>query len=268
MQRSPQARSLSSPSSACDDLWIWQTTQSIPWLSCQLLQDWPHAFLTRHTHPYRPDQLAPLLNLGGDKAAWAHQVHGRAAIRSETLLSNPTSRPQADAVLTHRCGDSVWVCTADCVPILMGSTQTGQVAAIHAGWRGTAASICTAVMEQWARQGVDLGSVRVAIGPAISGGAYQVSKTVAEQVLSTLPPEDHDQVLQADPDPERVRLDLKHVNRLQLAHSGVPSAQISVSPLCTRQQSEQFFSYRRAGGSLRDDQGRSQVQWSGIGIQP
>lgn len=265
MQRSPQALSTSETPS---DLWVWRTQQEISWLSCRLLEPWPHAFLTRHAHPRRPDHLATLLDLEGDRAAWAHQVHGQDSIWSGGVVSASGPRPRADAVMTDRPGHSVWVCTADCVPILSVFPQHGVVAAIHAGWRGTAASICAQVMGQMRDKGLHPRSARVAIGPAISGKAYQVSWQVAEQVLQTLPPHQHESALLPDPDPDRVRLDLKQVNRLQLLQEGVPPEQISVSSHCTRDQPSDFFSYRRAQGSLRDEDGRSRVQWSGIGIPP
>lgn len=266
MDWSSQTLSLSTPPTDLDDLWVWQGDQDLRWLTCRLLHPWPHGFMTRHAHPHKPDRLATGFDLQGQRAAWAHQVHGRQMLGAETILTAET-RPQGDAVIGQQPGDSVWVCTADCVPILLGSTQSHQVAAIHAGWRGTAASISGAVMAHWLEQGITPQSVWAAIGPAISGEAYQVSQGVADQVLQTLPGEERELALLPDPEPERVRLDLKQVNRLQLIHTGIPTAQISVSPQCTRDQPEQFFSYRRAGGSLRDEVGRSQVQWSGIGIR-
>jgi copper oxidase (laccase) domain-containing protein len=106
----------------------------------------------------------------------------------------------------------------------------------------------------------------VAIGPAISGAVYQVSQDVASQVIQTLPSSVHAQVLIEDPDPEKARLNLPEVNKLQIMMAGFSEDQISISPFCTWTDSEHFFSYRRLGSQLKDTEGRPRVQWSGIGI--
>jgi polyphenol oxidase len=59
-----------------------------------------------------------------------------------------------------------------------------------------------------------------------------------------------------DPQPGRVRLDVRQVNALQLQQLGLSASQISIAPHCTFQEPEQFFSYRR--------EKLKRVQWSGI----
>jgi hypothetical protein len=60
----------------------------------------------------------------------------------------------------------------------------------------------------------------------------------------------------ADPEPGRVRLDVRRVNLLQLEQMGIGDDQVAIAPHCTYQQPEHFFSYRRDG--------LKKVQWSGI----
>src|SRR5262245_16103786 len=67
-------------------------------------------------------------------------------IHSGTVLTiNDTSAAgepvEGDAAVTSIEGILVGVQTADCVPILIADTDARAVAAIHAGWRGTAARI-------------------------------------------------------------------------------------------------------------------------------
>jgi copper oxidase (laccase) domain-containing protein len=62
--------------------------------------------------------------------------------------------------------------------------------------------------------------------------------------------------LQRDPEPGRVRLDIRAATRRQLELAGVPAGQISVCPLCTAAEELLFHSWRR-------DQVKA-VQWSGI----
>ncbi|MGQ9836843.1 MAG: peptidoglycan editing factor PgeF [Cyanobacteriota bacterium] len=267
-------------------MWVWQQAGGFRWLECQLLADWPHAFGCRAVHPHKPPQLAAQLKLSPQRAVWGHQVHGSNWIWADEVESNPTThelrestvpeslsasqeiaffRPRVDAVIARQGSDSAWVCTADCVPILVASREW--VAAIHAGWRGTAARILPNVLQQFAQAGVPAKQIRIALGPAISGAVYQVSEAVAEQVLQTLPSSSlpHAALLE-DPHPGKVRLDLRQVNQAQAQLHGIPPEQIALSPHCTLSQPEDFFSYRR-DGSLKDKQGRHCVQWSGIGLR-
>lgn len=255
-------------------VWVWRQAGRWRWLECQLLAEWPHAFGSRQGHPHLPSQLAARLQLPPERATWGHQVHGCNWIwadeGTETLKQKRpgqgiSTRSQADAVIARRQGDSAWVCTADCVPILLASR--GWVAAVHAGWRGTAGGILSKVLREFLRAGIPAAAIRVAIGPSISGSVYQVSEEVAEQVLKSLPLGlDTRAALLPDPLPGKVRLDLRWVNCAQAQAQGIPSEQIAVSPHCTLSQPQDFFSYRR-DGSLKDEQGRHCVQWSGIGLR-
>ncbi|MEN9226047.1 MAG: peptidoglycan editing factor PgeF [Thermostichus sp. HHBFW_bins_43] len=263
-------------------MWVWQQAEGLRWLHCQLLAEWPHAFGCRQMHPHRPPRLAAQLQLPPNRAVWGHQVHGSDWMWADEIGDPPGrgehndppdppdsevtfSRPQVDAVIARQGSDSAWVCTADCVPILVASREW--VAAIHAGWRGTAARILPNVLQQFAQAGIPYSEMRLAIGPAISGAVYQVSEVVAEQVLQTLPPDwDTDAALLPDPLPGKVRLDLRWVNQAQAQTQGIPPEQIALSPHCTLSQPQDFFSYRR-DGSLKDELGRHCVQWSGIGLR-
>jgi polyphenol oxidase len=142
------------------------------------------------------------------------------------------------------------------------------VAAVHAGWRGTAAKIGPVAIARLLSQGSQLANLRIAMGPAIAGEVYQVSTTVAAQVAATVIPDaEPEEVLAkaqnlsnppilSDSQPGRARLDVRRVNALQLEQLGIASEQIAIAPFCTFQTPELFFSYRR--DRLK------KVQWSGI----
>ncbi|MDX2273675.1 MAG: peptidoglycan editing factor PgeF [Cyanobacteriota bacterium] len=243
--------------------WQWQQQG----LTCSLLADWPHWFGSKLSYPALPAQLVSHWRQDPASAIWVHQVHGNHYLASDQVIAM-AEQPQADALVAHPSSShSVWVSTADCVPILLAS-PTGLVAAVHAGWRGTAAQILGQVIQAFVEQGSPLHSLRAALGPAISGEVYQVSQEVADQVLQTIPSTLHSHVLYPDPNPGKVCLDVRQVNRLQLIASGIPAEQISLAPYCTLRHSDYFFSYRRQGSLRSGPNSLPTVQWSGIGFFP
>jgi hypothetical protein len=155
--------------------------------------------------------------------------------------------------------------------VLIANEKTGQVAAIHAGWRGTASRIVPNAIARLIDSGSRLENLRIAMGPAIAGEVYQVSETVAAEVgasiVSSATADTTESILELmqqlpdspvldDPQPGRVRLDVRRVNAIQLEQMGISNEQVAIAPHCTYQQAELFFSYRRS--KLK------KVQWSGI----
>ncbi|QSF48488.1 peptidoglycan editing factor PgeF [Thermosynechococcus sp. GLH187] len=251
-------------------MWHWQTTDLGRFLTCDLLQGFQHGFFTRD---WQGQDLSTLTAALGTTATplRTQQVHGdRVALAAEVLARD--ERLAADALVATGSDQALWVCSADCVPLLIADVGSGRVAAIHAGWRGTAIQISRATLQQMQAFGSDLANLRIAMGPAIRGEVYQVglnvaralAQTILEGVTETTDRDDLYQRLAAldpemiflDPDPERLRVDVARVNRLQLLQLGLRDEQIALSPHCTFRDAECFFSYRR--------EHLKQVQWSGI----
>ena len=261
-------------------LWTWQTWKDVPFLTCGLLAV-PHGFFTRHFYPAMPDNLAQAIAPHA-QAYRVQQIHSADILTPteiERASKGPTALPPADGVMSDRPQQTVWACSADCTPALIADVETGRVAAVHAGWRGTAQKILPMAIFRLQTQGSQLKNLRVALGPAIDGSVYQVGRDVAAEVGATIVPvlaealvrESEaarldalitylltlkDSPLLRDAHPERVRLDVRRINQMQLEQMGLESAQIAIAPHCTYQEPERFFSYRRTR--------EKKVQWSGI----
>jgi YfiH family protein len=255
-------------------IWTWQEWQGLPYLTCSILNPWRHGFFSRQFAPRSPADLVEVLEPGA-AAYRAKQVHDNTVLKTTQVsplsAGEETPLAEADGLLTHKPSESVWVASADCVPVLIGDTVTGRVAAVHAGWRGTAAQIVPEAIAQFQQQGSQIHDLRVAMGPAISGSVYQVSEDVAVWLAATLMLTDTatslaeildplyhlpDPPLLPDPEPDRARADVRRFNALQLERLGLGPDQVAISSHCTYSRPDRFFSYRR-------DRLKS-VQWSGI----
>jgi len=164
-----------------------------------------------------------------DSTRFPRQVHGIRTTRAEAL--DPARPPvEADAIVSRTPGLGAGVVTADCVPILVASTDGACVAAIHAGWRGLAAGVIEAGVEAMA---VSADRLRAAVGPAARGCCYEVDRPVAK-ALSDRYAELLDGVL-VPTRPEHFQLDLPALaarvltHRLGLAADAVGTA----ASLCT-----------------------------------
>jgi polyphenol oxidase len=143
---------------------------------------------------------------------------------------------QGDALVSNEPGVLVGVKTADCVPVLLVDTSTRAVAAVHAGWRGSAANIVSAaVREMSARWNTRPENLRAAIGPSIGVCCYEVGADVARHFGTWIP--------EMETVHEPIHLDLQTVNERQLRELGV--VDIWKSGECTFCRAERFFSFRR-----------------------
>ena len=139
-----------------------------------------------------------------------------------------------DGHLTTTPGTALAVTIADCTPVFIAHPG-GAVAALHAGWRGTAARILDAGLDGLTALGFPADECVVHLGPSICGPCYEVGPEVLSAVYGA-------------PASEKGQLDVREVLREQAWRRGVHH--ISVSSDCTRCHADRFFSHR--GG----DQGR------------
>ncbi len=169
------------------------------------------------------------------------QVHSAEVRNADELNTHGLADREAegDALVTDRPGRAIGVRTADCVPILLVDSRRRAVAAIHAGWRGTAAQIARRAVEKLqADYQTDPADLHAAIGSSIRSCCYEVSPEVAERFADW--PES---VLW--PQNAKPRVDLARANVAQLAAAGVAADRIYDSGLCTSCDLAHFFSFRR-----------------------
>jgi YfiH family protein len=148
-----------------------------------------------------------------------------------------------DALVRNTPDILLMVKTADCVPVLIADSKTGAFAAVHAGWRGTSASVVLgAIKELQSEYGARAEDLRAAIGPAANSCCYEVGREVIDQFKEHFPGSGH--LFTATRDGHAL-IDLQTANRDQLSSAGVRPERIHIAPLCTMDRTDLFFSYRR-----------------------
>ncbi|CAN5188183.1 purine nucleoside phosphorylase YfiH [soil metagenome] len=164
---------------------------------------------------------------------WLRQVHGVNVVTAGGYREPPV----ADASVSREPHRVCAVLTADCLPVLLCSRDGACVAAVHAGWRGLAAGIIEAALEN---MGAAARDVRAWLGPAIGAAAYEVGDDVRSRFTDA-----RDATAFARHDDNRWCADLQTLASLRLRDAGVEH--VSRSRLCTYADSARFFSYRRDG---------------------
>lgn len=179
---------------------------------------------------------------GDYKIATAWQVHGDDVkiVRGDADIEAVDEK--FDALASRLQGVLVGVKTADCVPVLLGDTETKSFAAIHAGWRGTAQSI---VIKTIKKMQVEFGTNAKNLTAAIGAAAicdYEIGQDVIDVFRENFPGKYEN--LFTPTREGHAFVDLHLANREQLLSAGVLPENIFVAPLCTMERNDLFFSYR------------------------
>jgi hypothetical protein len=198
-------------------------------------------------------QAAASVGARPDALMRVKQVHGRGVRiikKGAAEARDPDARPEADAIVSNDPGLVLVVQVADCVPLLMADRTGGAAAAVHAGWRGTAAGVARAAIELMVGElGTRPADLIVAIGPSIGACCYTVGAELIDAFRGAGATEAQlarwfSRAANGD-----LRLDLWTANRDQLLAAGVAEERIFSSRLCTQTCSDTFDSYRAAGAN-------------------
>lgn len=196
-------------------------------------------------------RVADHLGLGAERLVSPLQVHG---IKVTTLTSPwpDGQRPEADAVVTTASGVAIGVVTADCAPVLLAEPRAGVIGATHAGWRGALEGVLPATLAAMQSLGADPASVTAVVGPTISQRHYEVGADFRTRFLAADPA--FDSFFMAGARAGHFQFDLPGFVVSRLTAIGVGSV-VDLS-LCTYEDEDWFYSYRRATHRSEADYGR------------
>lgn len=172
------------------------------------------------------------LGIAPEEVAFPMQCHSNHAV----LVSGAGSFEACDALLTKTRRVPLAVSVADCLPVFLFDPNHDAIAAIHAGWRGTAASITSEVVRRMMREwGSDPSDLVAYLGPCADVCCYEIRTDVSDLFEADL----------VEQRGEKQFLNLKKANVRQLTMSGLNEDNIEVCRSCTICQPDLFHSFRR-----------------------
>ncbi len=209
--------------------------------------------------------LASLLNMPTENWVGCDQTHEEKILKVNSddkgkgVYSYSTALAGTDGIYTD-CEDILLtLCFADCVPLYFYSKEHSLVGIAHAGWKGTVKNIGGHMIKRWVEDGVNIETIHVAIGPAISEKEYIVDDYVVNRVEDALLGVEKDKYMK-EVSSGQYALDLKKVNCEILLQAGVNEKNILCSSFCTSSDESLFFSHRR-------DKGKTGRMMSFIGLK-
>ena len=210
------------------------------------------------------EALCQTLGITAERLVMPHQVHLTKVAKVDEAFFTLNDRDRletlegVDAVMTNLRGVCIGVSTADCIPVLLYDKEKQAICAIHAGWRGTVKRIVRKAVEAMTEvYGTAPQQIVAQIGPGIHLDSFEVGDEVydafahegfrMELISKKYPCGSKFFTLHSSLLASKWHIDLPVCNRLQLTAAGVEPQNIRVSPICTFQQADDYFSARRLG---------------------
>ncbi len=169
---------------------------------------------------------------------WLNQTHSIDVINWDNKKSYQIF--DADASITTKAKTVCVVMTADCLPILLSNKDGDFVAAIHAGWRGLNNGIIQQTIAQISEKYKK--DIIAFIGPAINQECFEIGSEVFDAFITTNP--QNKSFFTPSLNQGKYLADLRGIAELILINSGVKATNITNNKICTKCNTNWFYSYR------------------------
>ena len=217
---------------------------------------------------YDPDEninenfrrTARFFDVAPDRIVCAQQTHtANVRIVTEADAGKGVTRDRdytdVDGLITDVPGLVLYTSHADCVPIYFYDPERRVIALAHSGWKGTVARIGQVTIRKMTDiYGCRPEDIYAAIGPSICADCYEVSEDVADAIRTCFNSHTIPRILARGQRPGKYQLDLWRACERILLESGIRQDHLTVTNLCTCENSESLFSHRATNGK-RGNQG-------------
>lgn len=154
---------------------------------------------------------------------------------------------ECDGLITNVPGLALTIFSADCIPVLLYDPVKRVIAAVHAGWRGTAGDIAgKAARQMQTDYGCRPEEILAAIGPGISQCCFETHADVPEAMTAALGEIVKEHIISLENG--KFRVGLKEINAALLRRAGVAPGHIEISADCTACLPEKYWSHRVTQG--------------------
>jgi YfiH family protein len=205
-----------------------------------VFRDQVTAFFTSKDPGADLDEISAMLKLRKKEIFMPEQKH----TDTVHILDSKRAPVIADAVITAEQGVLLGIQVADCVPALLYDEKRKIIAAVHAGWKGTALALLQkTVRTMTERYQCRPENIVIAMGPSIKWCCYEVDIDVLTAVKKATGKGDY-----YKEKGDKFCLDLASANMFQALSAGISPAHTWISDACTYCYPDRFYSYRYAKG--------------------
>ena len=184
-------------------------------------------------------ELALVRHEHGDTILRIDRSHGGRGVALEPLGFS-------DGFVTNDPLVTLMTCHADCSAFFIYDPKTRSIGLAHAGWKGMYKRIGQKLAQRLQTEfGADPKDMIAVIGPCICGKCFEVERELAQSFANEFDCPDIYSVREDKPDKGYVSLRAAAV--IQLLDAGVKKESISIMGLCTMEEKELFYSFRRDG---------------------
>ena len=183
------------------------------------------------------NRQALLAQLGINAWAEENQVHGDdMVLNAQATALESKGQHDADGLTSSQKSLGLMIKTADCQPLLLAHQSGKYIAALHVGWRGNRINFIGKAIKQFcAHYHINPSHLLAVRGPSLGPAKAQFLNFDAEWGENFLPWFNQ----------QNKTMDLWQLTRHQLMQAGLPKANIHSIDLCTYENPDRFFSFRR-----------------------
>ena len=195
-------------------------------------------------------RLAEAMNVPIQKLFIPYQTHEDKILKIDETFLALSNEEQIrrlngiDAIITDQKDVCIGVTTADCVPVIIFDPVKKVLAAVHAGWKGTALRIGAKTAKQMISDfGCNPENLLVGIAPSISPEIFEVGDEVGKTFekagfnLST--------ISFRNSKSGKLHIDLWKANKLPLMDVDILEENIEITGICTFSNPDKFFTTSR-----------------------
>lgn len=172
--------------------------------------------------------------------------------KEEFILKN-LNKKQYDGYITNNKNIATLITTADCNPIIIYDPKNNVIANVHAGWKGVINRIYIKAIETMKEKyNSNVEDIIVCVGPSIRKCCFTSQEASFKEKFTTVF-NYKEEYLKYEEDNETFHIDLIKILKHEFKNIGIKEENIHVADICTRCNTEDFFSYRETVQNKRND---------------